>query len=123
MKVQVSIVIPVFNKADYVTACVESAIKQRSVRVEVICVDDASTDGSADLLDTLSRSNPNIRVIKNDRNCGPGIARNLGLSVARGEYLRFVDADDLLPMHSTAVLYETALKQGADLARGSIAIF
>ena len=123
MTVQVSIVIPVFNNIEYLAACIDSAVQQRSVKVEIICVDDASTDGSADLLDEISRSNSNVHVLRNTRNSGPGASRNKGLIMAGGKFVRFADADDLLPPDSSALLYEKAVKESVDLVRGSLAIF
>jgi len=123
MTVPVSIVIPVFNKVRFLEECVQSAIAQRGVGVEVICIDDASTDGSADLLDDLCRGRAGVRLARNAQNLGPGAARNRGISLATGEFVRFLDADDLLPPDSSAVLYESAIRHSADLVRGSLLIF
>lgn len=123
MTFPVSIVIPVFNKVRFLEECVQSALAQKGVGVEVICIDDASTDGSAELLDELCRGRPEIRLARNAQNLGPGATRNRGISLATGEFVRFLDADDLLPPNSSAVLYEAAVRDSADLVRGSLLIF
>ena len=89
----VSIVIPCFNAEPFVEEAVESALSQSYPHVEVIAVDDASTDGT---LEVLKRFGARIRLERQERNLGPGAARNLGLALARGEFVQFLDADDLL---------------------------
>jgi glycosyltransferase involved in cell wall biosynthesis len=92
---RVSVVIPVFNTAPYLDACLESVLGQEEKEIEVICVDDGSTDRSADVLARWSRRDPRIHVIS-QRNAGQGAARNRGTEKATGDYLLFVDSDDVL---------------------------
>jgi len=89
----VSIVIPSSDYERFVAAAVESALSQSHRPVEVIVVDDASTDGTARVLE---RFGDRIRSVRLERRRGPSAARNVGLALARGEYVQFLDADDLL---------------------------
>lgn len=93
MKSRVSIIIPVCNKSAYIRTCIQSIQGQSLKELEIICVDDESTDGSAEILEELGRSDPRIRLIR-QKNQGPGAARNRGLEAATGEYVHFMDADD-----------------------------
>lgn len=98
----VSVIIPVFNAGDSVRACVESLFKQTYSNVQIVLVDDGSTDGSGDVCDDIlqtacsnSIDAPNIKVIHTD-NGGVSAARNIGLKAAEGDWVTFVDADDLV---------------------------
>src|SRR5215469_1771144 len=92
MKPSVSIVIPCYNAARWVGAAVESALRQSYANVEVIVVDDGSTDGSAAI---ITNKYPSVSLICTP-NRGPGAARNQGLRAAHGEWIQFLDADDVL---------------------------
>lgn len=88
-----SIIIPVYNTRDYFERCVESILSQKFSRYEIIVIDDGSTDGSEALCDKMAENQENIRVI-HQNNSGPGIARNRGITEARGEFIIFCDSDD-----------------------------
>lgn len=88
-----SIIVPVYNSKKYLTRCVESIINQSYSNIEIILVDDGSTDGSSELCDDLGKKDKRIRVFHQE-NLGPGAARNLGLLNAMGSYVTFVDSDD-----------------------------
>lgn len=103
----VSIIIPVYNTAPYLSASVGSIANQSLGNIEIICVDDGSTDESGDILDSLAEGDERIRVF-HKTNGGQSSARNLALSHARGRYVYFFDSDDLLE--------GTALHQLVDIA-------
>lgn len=88
----VSIVIPCFNAQDFIEECIASAIGQSYRQIEVIVVDDGSIDHSGDI---VRHSFPQVRIIS-QQNCGGGVARNVGMTLATGEYIQFLDADDVL---------------------------
>lgn len=90
-----SIIVPVYNAALYLRDCVSSLLAQRFVDFEVLLVDDGSTDGSGQLCDELAAKDPRV-VVLHQKNGGVSSARNRGIDEARGEYLVFVDADDLV---------------------------
>jgi glycosyltransferase involved in cell wall biosynthesis len=89
-----SVVIPVHNKAPFLRACLDSVFAQSFTEFEVIAVDDASTDGSGELLRSVM--DPRLRIITLDRNVGPGSAAQRGMDAATGEYILRVDADDVM---------------------------
>lgn len=92
----VTVVIPCFNYARYLPAAVASALDQEDVVVDVVVVDDASTDDSADVARRLATEDPRVTVLVNEQNAGPVDTFNRGLARARGEYLVRLDADDML---------------------------
>ena len=96
MKAIFSIIVPVHNVAQYISACVESMVAQRLPGVEVILIDDRSTDGSGTICDHYAQNHDSVRVIHLDRNQGVAAARNHGLAAATGDYVIFVDGDDYL---------------------------
>lgn len=98
MKSLVSIIIPVYNAVDYVEKCLDSLIGQTYRNIEVIVVDDGSTDKTADVCDRIAGTDPRIQVI-HENNQGAGAARNTGLCRAKGNYICFVDADDIVSKH------------------------
>ena len=90
---KVSVVIPVFNKAPYLKACLDSVFAQSFQDFEVVAVDDASTDDSLAIL--RSCADPRLRIMRNERNMGPGAAAQRAMDAATGEYIIRVDADDI----------------------------
>lgn len=93
MEPLVSVIIPVYNAAPYLRRCLDSVCAQTLRRLEVICIDDGSTDGSSGILDEYCRQDSRLCVI-HQKNSGPGPARNCGLDRATGSYIIFLDADD-----------------------------
>ena len=92
----ISVVIPVGNVACYLPECLDSVLGQPAASLEVIAVDDASADGSGQLLDDRAAADPRLRVVHLESNAGPGNARNTGLALASAEYVWFIDGDDRL---------------------------
>ncbi|GIF73525.1 bifunctional glycosyltransferase/CDP-glycerol:glycerophosphate glycerophosphotransferase [Asanoa siamensis] len=92
----ISFVVPVYNVRSYLRQCLDSLLADDSVPVELIAVDDRSTDGSADILAEYAARDPRVTVLTLERNGGQGPARNRGLEIATGAYVWFVDSDDWL---------------------------
>ena len=90
----ISIIIPVYNTEDYLHVCLNSILKQSYGDFEIICVDDASTDSSLEILEYFTKKDSRIKILKNDSNRGQGFSRNRGLDVAEGKYIFFLDSDD-----------------------------
>lgn len=93
--VKVSIIVPVYNVEKYLSKCLESLINQTLKDIEIVCVNDGSTDNSLSILKEYANKDSRIKVI-DKQNKGVSVARNLGIEVATGEYLMFVDSDDYL---------------------------
>lgn len=109
---KVSVIIPVCNSARYLPEALASVLMQKDIpEIEVICIDDGSTDDSAAILDFWGKRDSRLNII-HQKNQGPGVARNAGIDVARGEYICFLDADDRLS--SGAALREALEQAKAD---------
>lgn len=119
MKPKVSIVVPVYNVEPFLARCLDSLIAQTLKEIEIICVNDGSTDGSIRVLNAYAENDPRIRVIS-QINMGLGGARNTGVKAAVSEYVLFVDSDDWIEPQSCELLYTAAACHKADMACGSI---
>lgn len=111
----ISVIIPVFNTIKYLDAAVESVINQSYKDLEIILVDDGSTDGSSLRCDEYADKDQRIKVIHKD-NGGQSSARNMALDIAKGEYVCFADSDDISHKEMLAVLYNMITAYDADLA-------
>ncbi len=105
----ISVIIPIYNVAPYLKRCLDSVLNQTYKNLEVICVNDGSTDESGDILDAFARKNKRIKVI-HQRNQGVSVARNNGLKSALGAYIGFVDGDDWIEPQ----MYESLLCKMVD---------
>ena len=116
---KVSVIVPVYNAAAFLPSCLDSLTGQSLDEVEIVLVDDHGPDDSMDVARRYAEgySGPKTFVFAaTPRNSGPGAARNVGLSVASGEFVAFVDADDTVEKDYCKVLYETALACNADIS-------
>lgn len=112
---KISVIIPCFNVEKYLDKCMESVLEQTLADIEIICINDGSTDNSLDLLNSYAASDKRITVI-NKKNEGVGIARNTGLKLAAGEYVYFVDPDDWLCGKDVfEKIYEKAKDENLDM--------
>jgi len=110
----VSVIIPVFNVCNYVAECIDSIINQTLKNIEIICIDDGSTDNSLDIIKKYAIIDSRI-AIYSENNCGQSIARNLGIDVAKGKYTYFIDSDDLLDKNALFELFEKCENEKLDL--------
>ena len=117
--IKVSVIIPVYNVEKYLRRCLDSVINQTLQELEIICVNDGSTDNSAKILEEYRRKDNRI-IILNQENLGQGIARNLGMKIAKGKYIGFVDSDDWIDLNFFEKLYASAEKYKADAACAEI---
>lgn len=118
----ISIIVPTYNVEKYIRTCIESILAQTYRNVEVIIVNDGSTDQSLAVISDLICSHHNVKVI-NQKNQGLSVARNTGIDVATGKYIIFVDPDDKIMPGFVSSLYQIADKTGADIVRGSFRDF
>src|SRR5260370_2220131 len=101
---RISVVLPVYGVREHLAECLDSVLGESApgTDIEVIAVDDASPDGCGELLDDRARSDRRLTAVHLDRNRGPGNARNAGLAMATGDYVWFVDGDDVIPAGAVA---------------------
>ena len=118
----VSIIVPVYNKEDVLLETLQSALGQTMRRIEVIAVNDGSQDGSQKILDTVAASDDRLKAYHRE-NAGVSAARNFGLSEAKGRYILFWDADDVLEKDACEKLFIAAEKTGADISVGALYLF
>jgi len=109
----VSVIVPVYNVSGYLKRCLDSLLGQTLREIEVIAVDDGSTDGSADILDEYAARDPRLLVVRQE-NMGLSAARNTGLSLAGGEYIGFVDSDDAAEPEMFRLMARAAEENGCD---------
>ena len=109
MAIKVSVILPVYNVSEYLRQCMDSIIAQTLKDIEIICVDDGSTDDSLSILKEYADRDERVKVIQ-QANAGAGAARNKGLEVATGEYLSFLDSDDFFEPD----MLEKAWKKASD---------
>ena len=109
----ITIIMPTYNVVDYLDQCLESVVNQTFRDFEVLAIDDGSTDGSGAALDAWATRDDRIQVI-HKANEGVSPARNLGLDLARGTYVCFVDPDDWLELNALELMYAEAIRTDAD---------
>ena len=111
----VSIIVPVYNVEQYLKRCIQSILRQTYVHIEIILVDDGSTDHSGKICDAYSKRDHRIRVF-HKHNGGQASARNLGIRNSKGDYLAFVDSDDFVHPEYIQYMYNNLKKYKADLS-------
>jgi len=116
---QISVVVPFHNNEDLLGECLGSIAAQTVTSLEVIMVDDGSTDGSAKVAQRQADADPRFTLVS-VANGGPGYARNRGIEKAKGEFLAFVDADDMLPSHACEIMLHTLQASGSDFVSGGV---
>lgn len=109
----VSVIVPVYNVEQYLPQCLDSIVNQTLKNIEIICVNDSSTDNSLNILNHYAEKDPRIKVVTQP-NGGAGAARNRGLSLAAGKYLSFLDSDDFFEPDMLELAYNKAVCDKAD---------
>ncbi len=116
---KVSVIIPVYNTEKYLPKCLDSVCNQTLSDIEIICINDASTDNSLAILKEYAKKDNRIKLINFKENKGAAAARNTGIDEAQGEYIGFVDSDDFVDLDFYEKLYRTAIDFNADAAKGN----
>ena len=111
---KVSVIIPVYNAEPYLRECLDSVISQTLHEIEIICINDGSTDGSLAILEEYVAKDSRLKILSQE-NKGAGTARNEGIKIAEGEYLSFLDADDIFKKTLLEKTYRKAKKSNADI--------
>lgn len=112
---KVSVVIPIYNVEKYLRECLDSIVNQSLKDIEIICVNDGSTDGSLEILKEYEQKDPRVKVI-DKKNEGAGIARNVALDIATGEYLAFIDSDDFVEQTMLEQMFNLSLENDLDVS-------
>jgi len=116
-KIKISVIIPVYNTDRFLEECVESILDQSFKELEIILVDDGSTDNSSPIIQSYADKHTNIVALRQE-NQGQGVARNLGLSEAKGDFIAFVDSDDRIPFRAYEEMYRIAVQHNSDMVVG-----
>ncbi|HNW25236.1 MAG TPA: glycosyltransferase [Candidatus Gastranaerophilaceae bacterium] len=119
---KISVIVPAYNTSSYLKQCLESLISQTFNDIEIICVNDGSTDNSLEILNKFAKKDKRIKIIS-QKNQGLSAARNTGIKAAKGEYIGFVDSDDWADESMFEKLYQNAKKFDADISMCSITTF
>lgn len=113
---KLSIIVPVYNKEAYLEESIKSLLAQTFQDLEIVCVDNGSTDNSPAILSRMAAKDERIRILSETEQKGPSVARNVGIAAARGEYIGFLDADDFVDPALYERLFEALEETGADIA-------
>ena len=119
MTPKISVIIPVYNTAPYLRRCLNGVTRQTLRDIEIICINDASTDDSPKILQEYAARDARVRLIDFTENKGVSCARNAGIDAACGEYVGFVDSDDYPEHDFYEQLYLAVQKANADVAKGN----
>ena len=117
---RLSVIVPVYNVEKYLEECINSIINERIEKMEIIVINDGSTDNSLEILKKIKKTKreSNLKIIEQE-NSGISVARNKGIEAARGEYLYFIDSDDFLEKNGLKLLLEEIIVKNADIIRGN----
>tara|TARA_Y100000590_G_scaffold439059_1_gene562600 strand:- start:2419 stop:3702 length:1284 start_codon:yes stop_codon:yes gene_type:complete len=121
-KINFSIIIPVFNSESFIQETVDSLIKQNYKNIEIIIINDCSTDNSSKIINRIKKKNKkfNFKIVNNKRNMGVAFSRNIGLNLAKGDYIVFLDSDDYLEKNSLSFISNKILENSyPDLVLGN----
>ncbi len=116
---KISVVVPVYNVEKYIERCIQSIQNQTITDWELIMIDDCSPDRSSDIIAEYAKRDKRIILKKHESNHGPMMARRWGDKIASGDYITYCDGDDVLPNNSLQLLYDAAVKTGADIVSGN----
>lgn len=114
-KYKYSVILPVYNVSEFLNKSLESLQKQTLRDIEIICVNDCSTDDSLSILEDFATQDNRIKIINLPQNCGQGLARNIALKQVEGEYIAFVDPDDWVELEMLETLYKIAKEKDCEL--------
>lgn len=119
---KISVILPCYNVGPYIVRCLDSLVNQTLRDIEIICVDDKSTDNTLKILKDYAKRDKRIKLIEHKTNRGAAIARNNGLKRATGDYVGFVDPDDYVDLDFYEKLYARAVKTNADVIKGMMVL-
>ena len=121
-EIKVSVIMPIYNADEYLRPALDSVIDQTLREIEIICVDDGSTDHSLEILKEYQQKDERLRIVT-ETNAGPALARNNGIRRARGEYISFLDADDFFELDMLEKMYNEAKENDLDIVISNYDIY
>ena len=121
-EIKVSVIMPIYNAYDYLRPALDSVLDQTLSEIELICIDDGSTDRSLEIIKEYQKADERVRIVT-ENNAGPSTARNKGLLRARGEYIIFLDADDFFEPTLLERLYDVSRSENLDIAVAKFDIY
>ena len=113
-EIKVSVIVPVYNTEKYLVNCLESLVNQTLQEIQIVIINDGSTDSSLEIIKSYSEKYPNKIVYETQENGGQAVARNRALELCTGEYIGFLDSDDFVKKEMYQKMYEKAIAQDAD---------
>lgn len=113
--IKISVIIPVYNEEEYLNECIDSVINQSYENLEIISINDKSTDNSLKILEDYAQKDSRITLINNPKNKGLGFSRNVGLKYATGDYIFFIDSDDSILENTLELLLKNAISNDSDV--------
>lgn len=119
-EIRVSFIVAAFNVEDYIGACLSALLGQTLTEIEVVCIDDKSTDGSLTIIREWEKKDARVKVIANTRNLKQGASRNIGIDHCKGEYVAFVDGDDWVDPNYAEELYTQSQVYAAQVLQSKI---
>uniref|UniRef100_UPI0040572225 glycosyltransferase family 2 protein n=1 Tax=Acetatifactor sp. TaxID=1872090 RepID=UPI0040572225 len=111
----ISIIVPIYNSERYIVTCLDSILAQTYADLEIILVNDGSTDGTVEICKKYAKKDSRIVLINNEANMGAGLSRNVGMDRANGEYFLFIDADDYMAPDLVEIVYQKAQEDELEL--------
>ena len=118
--ISISIIIPIYNCSQYLEKCLTSVVNQTLKDIQIICINDGSKDNSLEILNEFCTKDQRIEIINLNENKGQSFARNLGLDIAKGDFIGFVDADDFVDLDYYEKLYNEAVKNNCEIVMAGI---
>ena len=120
---KVSVIMPNYNNSKYIEEAINSALEQTLQDIEIIVIDDCSTDNSLEILQKIQAKHPDkVRIVQNEVNLGAGLSRNVGIDIARGEFIKFLDADDTIDKDVLETMYNSAKENNVKAVLGTVKI-
>lgn len=120
---EISIIMPILNTEDYINEAIDSVLNQTLHDIELICIDNNSSDNSRNIIQEYIKKDSRVKCIELNKNYGSGEARNIGLRMAKGDFIAFLDSDDYYYSKDVLeVLYKTALEKDVDICGGNIMV-
>ena len=119
---KISVILPAYNGEAFLENCLKLLLSQTLRDIEIICINDGSTDGTGEILREFARQDSRIKIFELPNNSGAGVARNMGIKMAKGEFIAFLDSDDRFYRNETLdIMYHTAKENGTKICGGSMA--